>query len=221
MSISIPGKIIAFDYGEVISIEPSTADRAEILRVAGAQDEPERFWNIYWLHRFALDQGTIGPKEYWRRIEHDLGAQWDTAQHHELWLRDFRSWLAIEEGTLAVLIDLQRGGTRMALLSNAGLDFTSYYRHGMLGDFFEEVVVSGELGLLKPEPAIYHELIERVGVPPADIVFIDNRAENIAGAAALGIAGHVYEGPGELRAFLTGLAESVKASSAVPPHVVL
>ncbi|AQY01832.1 HAD family hydrolase [Microbacterium foliorum] len=210
MSISIPGKIIAFDYGEVISIEPSPADRAEILRVAGVQQDAERFWDIYWLHRFALDQGTIGPKEYWQRIERDMGAQWDTAQHHELWLRDFRSWLAIEEGTLGVLIDLQKGGTRMALLSNAGLDFSSYYRHGLLGDFFDEVVTSGETGIMKPEPGIYRELIDRLGVPATDIVFIDNREENIVGAGALGIEGHVYVGPDELRAYLTDLAQSVQ-----------
>lgn len=210
MSISIPGKIIAFDYGEVISIEPSLADRAEILRVAGAQHDAERFWDVYWLHRFALDQGTIGPKEYWRRIEQDMGAQWDTAQHHELWLRDFRSWLVIEEGTLNVLIDLQRGGTRMALLSNAGLDFSSYYRHGLLGDFFDEVVTSGEIGIMKPEPGIYRELIDRLGVPATDVVFIDNREENIAGAAALGISGHVYVGPDELRLYLTDLAQSIQ-----------
>jgi len=40
--------------------------------------------------------------------------------------------LDLLQGTLDLLIDLQLGGTRLALLSNAAPDFTSYYRHGML-----------------------------------------------------------------------------------------
>lgn len=137
--ISIPGKVIVFDYGEVISQEPSRDDRAAIVALAGAGADPERFWDTYWLHRFALDQGALTPSEYWRRIERDLDADWQPARHHQLWLHDFRSWLTIDPGTLDVLIGLRRGNTRMAMLSNAGRDFASYYRHGMLGDFFDVV----------------------------------------------------------------------------------
>jgi putative hydrolase of the HAD superfamily len=216
MPITIPRKFVVFDYGEVISPVPATADRAELLVLADA--DPIEFWAVYWRHRIALDQGTVTTREYWQLIERDLGKSWDTAKHHRLWLMDFRSWLVIEQGTLDILIDLQLGGTRMALLSNAGLDFSSYYRHGMLGDFFEQVLVSGELGRLKPEPEIYLELIDSLGVPPEDIIFIDNRSENIDGAEALGIRGHVYTGPVELRRFLQDAAnEAILGATAAPP----
>ena len=98
------------------------------------------------------------------------------------------------------------GGTPLALLSNAGPDYGSYFRHGPLGDFFTACYVSGELGLLKPHPAIYRHVLDDLGITPAEAIFIDNREANVAGAEALGITGHVFTDADRLRAFLAGLA---------------
>jgi putative hydrolase of the HAD superfamily len=204
--ISIPSKVIVFDYGEVISHEPTHVERSEIVALAGVHDRTEQFWDSYWLHRFALDLGTITPTEYWRKIEHDLDAEWHPTQHHELWLRDFRSWLTVDPDVLSILLDLQRGNTRMAMLSNAGRDFASYYRHGSLGDFFEVVLVSGEVGISKPDRAMYEQLLRELDTAPEEVVFIDNRTDNVAGAESVGLAGHVYVGAADLRRFLSRLA---------------
>lgn len=204
MAITIPGKVVVFDYGEVISIEPAEADRAELVAAAGA--DPSQFWGIYWRHRKAFDQGTMTAKQYWRAIEHSLGLSWDTAQIHRLWLMDFRSWLAIDHGTLDVLIDLQRGGTRLALLSNAAPDFASYYRHGMLGDLFEQVFVSSELGVLKPRAEIFQALLAGLAVGPAEVIFIDNLEDNVRGAEALGITSHHFTDATRLRQYLETVA---------------
>ena len=136
MSISIPGTVVVFDYGEVISITPTEADRAALVGIAGG--DAEQFWPAYWRHRNALDQGTLSIQQYWRGIERELGESWEDATIHRLWLADFRSWLTIDHDTLQVLLDLKAGGTRLALLSNAGRDFGSYFRHGTLGDLFEQ-----------------------------------------------------------------------------------
>jgi putative hydrolase of the HAD superfamily len=203
MAISIPGKAIVFDYGEVISVTPTPEDRAALTELAGG--DAERFWPAYWRHRNALDQGTLSIQSYWRGIERELGESWGDATVHRLWLADFRSWLTIDHDTLDVLLDLKDGGTRMALLSNAGRDFGSYFRHGTLGDLFEQVFVSGELGTIKPSPEIFEHVMSSLGVTPDQTVFIDNKEENVRGAEALGIAGHVFTTPQGLRAYLTAL----------------
>ncbi len=202
----LPGRTVIFDYGEVISLAPSAADRAVIARLAGANGNEEPFWAAYRAHRDGLDQGTGGVAAYWRAIADDIGASWDSARVHELWAADFRSWLSINPATVEVLADLQAGGTPLALLSNAGADFASFFRHGPLGDFFVACYVSGELGLLKPDQDIYRHVLGDLGITPAEAVFIDNRAANVAGAESLGIAGHVFAGADGLRAFLTALA---------------
>ncbi|MBO0804282.1 MAG: HAD family phosphatase [Nocardiopsaceae bacterium] len=203
--ISLPGRVVIFDYGDVVSARRSAADRDAIAALAGVRGEDEeKFWNSYYAHRDALDQGT-GARAYWRAIAGDIGADWDEARVHELWAADFRSWATVNPGTIEVISDLAAGGTRLALLSNAGPDFGSFLRRGALGDYFEEVFVSGELGLIKPDPAIYIHALAGLGIQAADAVFTDNRADNVLGAEALGFTGHVFTTPAALRAFLTSL----------------
>jgi putative hydrolase of the HAD superfamily len=203
--LSLPGRVVIFDYGEVISLMPTSADRDIIERLADVGDRAPAFWKAYFAHRDGLDQGTGGVRAYWDAIANDIGVSWDDARTHELWAADFRSWLSINPGTIEVIADLAAGGTRMALLSNAGQDFGSYMRHGPLGDYFEEVFVSGEMGLIKPDPAIFRQALSVLGVTAADAIFTDNREDNVRAAEALGITGHVFTGPGGLRAFLTSL----------------
>jgi len=209
--LSLPGRTVIFDYGEVISLPQSPADRAVLAGLAGVAEDglggtAERFWAAYFAHRDGLDQGTAGVAAYWRAIARETGAYWDDARVHELWAADFRSWLSVNPAVIDLLADLRAGGTPLALLSNAGPDYGSYFRHGPLGDFFKACYVSGELGLLKPEPEIYRHVLEDLGIKPAEAVFIDNRASNVAGAEALGITGHVFTDAAGLRAFLVSLA---------------
>jgi putative hydrolase of the HAD superfamily len=205
-TIVIRDKVVVFDYGEVISVVPSPADRAELVALAGAEEQP--FWAAYWRHRDALDSWQIDAGEYWRRIGRELGADWPPALLHALWLADLRGWMRINPDVLDILLSLQRGGTRMALLSNAGRDYVSYFRHGMLGDFFEQVFVSGELGTLKPGADIFRTMLAGLGVDASQVLFVDNRADNLEGAARLGIQGHVFTTAGELRGYLVSQASN-------------
>lgn len=203
--ISLPGRVVIFDYGEVVSVVPTPADRSVIQDFAGVTgDRTQEFWKSYFAHRDDLDRG-VGVRGYWRAIADDIGASWDDARIHELWTADFRSWLSINPGTIEVIADLAAGGTRMALLSNAGADLGSYLRYGPLGDYFEAVFVSGDLHLIKPDPAIFTHVLDTLGITAAEAVFTDNRDENVRAAEALGITGHVFTSPAGLRAFLTSL----------------
>jgi putative hydrolase of the HAD superfamily len=205
--IALPGRLVIVDYGEVISLSQSAADRETIAGLAGADGDgdSEAFWRAYHAHRDGLDQGSGGVAAYWQAIAADLGEDWDDARIHELWAADFRSWLSINPDTVEVLADLKAGGTRLVLLSNAGPDYGSYFRHGPLGDFFAACYVSGELNLLKPDSAIYRHVLADQGVSAAVAVFIDNRESNVRGAETVGITGHVFTGAPGLRGFLTSL----------------
>jgi putative hydrolase of the HAD superfamily len=202
--LSLPGRTVIFDYGEVISLSQSAADREAIRALAGVDDE--KFWAAYYAHRDGLDQGSAGVAAYWRAIAGEVGQDWDDARVHELWAADFRSWLSINPGTVEVLADLKEGGTRLALLSNAGPDYGSYFRYGPLGDYFDACYVSGELNLLKPHQEIYRHVLADLGIGPAQAVFVDNRETNVRGAQALGITGHVFTDVESLRSFLGALA---------------
>ena len=70
---------------------------------------------------------------------------------------------------------------------------------------FRDVVVSGDERLLKPDLPIYHLALDRFGVDAAEAVFVDDRADNVAGAAAAGMTGLVFSDAARLRARLVAL----------------
>ncbi|MBM7831193.1 putative hydrolase of the HAD superfamily [Agromyces cerinus] len=204
--ISLAPRVVVFDYGEVISREPTAADRAALVDRAGATADAAPFWASYWAHRLGLDRGTTSITEYWQAVAADLGTEWTPIDVHELWALDHRGWLSVDPGTLGVLHALAAGGTRLALLSNAGADFSGWLRHGSFAPLFERVFVSGELGLVKPDAAIYEHVIDELGIAASDFVFIDNKAENVEGAKAVGGDGHVFTDAASLESWLRGRA---------------
>jgi putative hydrolase of the HAD superfamily len=203
MPISIPGRVIVFDYGEVISRSPSERDRADLLAVADVPDAA--FWGPYWAHRDGLDQGTTSIREYWKLVAADLGVSFSESRIQELWVADYTGWLSVDPGTFDVVADLFDGGSRIALLSNAGFDFASPFRFSPIARFFERVFVSAELGMIKPDPRIFTEVARELGIAPTEMVFIDNKQINVAGAETLGIIGHHFTSAAGLRTFLESL----------------
>ena len=209
MSLSIPGRVIVFDYGEVLSMSQSEHDKAGIVGTAGAS--AAEFWPAYWKHRDDLDHGTVTIPDYWARVGAELGLAFGPAQVQGLWAIDFRSWISVEPGSIDVLADLHAGGTRMALLSNAGYDYGDAFRRAPFAQYFEQVFVSAELGMIKPDPEIYRHVARELAIEPAEMVFIDNKQVNVDGAESLGITGHVFTGVAPLRAFVASLADGAGA----------
>jgi putative hydrolase of the HAD superfamily len=203
MALALPGRLALFDYGEVISRAQSEADRAALLAIAGVP--AETFWPAYWADRERLDHGRLSGGDYWIGIGRTCGAEWDEGRRQSLWAADLRSWISVEPDVLAVLAELHAGGTRIAVLSNASFEF-ALLRGSPLAALVERIFLSAELGLLKPDPAIYLTVAEDLGIPPDRIVFVDNRASNVAGAESVGMTGHVFTDAAALRAFLLGLA---------------
>jgi putative hydrolase of the HAD superfamily len=204
VNIRIPDRVIVFDYGEVISVSQSAADRAALVELSGLDEQ--LFWQLYDRYREDLDQGVSLPREYWSLIARDAGVQWSPAQVQQLWAADIRSWISVEPGTVQLLAELHAGGTRVALLSNAGFDFSDPFRHSPMAAYFEAMFVSAELGLIKPDPEIYRVTARELGIPLEQMVFIDNKRTNVDAAIALGVTGHVFTTVAELRAFLESLA---------------
>ena len=87
----------------------------------------------------------------------------------------------------------RRAGARTGLLSNSWGDATSYDR-ALLEELFDTWVISSEVGLRKPDPAIYELAAERLGLPPSACVFVDDLPGNLKPARALGMATVLHRG---------------------------
>lgn len=119
-----------------------------------------------------------------------------------------RFHLTIEDkiaGTWAVMERLRARGHRIFGLTNFGPETwpVALRLHPQLGDAFEDVVVSGHEGLIKPDRAIYDLLCRRNLLSPSDCLFIDDSAANVEGARAAGWQAHHFTSPDALRRDLT------------------
>ncbi|MFD4469031.1 HAD-IA family hydrolase [Rhodococcus sp. NPDC058505] len=93
------------------------------------------------------------------------------------------------EPLVAVVADLRARGVRTAILSNDPGGPGGAALRGLGGRVVDEVVLSGDVGLAKPDPRIFLHAARLLGVPPARCVFVDDLIGNVRGAVAVGMVG--------------------------------
>ncbi|WP_424529320.1 HAD family hydrolase [Sphaerisporangium viridialbum] len=134
----------------------------------------------------ALERGEIDAREF----ELDLAAKLVTLDGvppvaEGLLARMFAGFRPVP--TMYEMLRAARtAGLSTCLVSNSWGDH--YLREGW-DDYFDQVVISGEVGMRKPEPRIFHHALGLVGLRPEECVFIDDIEANIEAARALGIVG--------------------------------
>ncbi len=112
--------------------------------------------------------------------------------------------LGPDEEMIAAVEAARRAGIPTGLISNSW--GTGIYERAPM-EIFDATVISGDVGLHKPEPEIYRLGAERIGIEPEACVFVDDLRENIAGAEAVGMTGILHRGAASTIAELERLLE--------------
>jgi 2-haloacid dehalogenase len=99
---------------------------------------------------------------------------------------------------------LDARGVPLFAITNFSADFWPPFHAKERAFFarFRDIVVSGEVKMLKPDPAIYYLALDRFGLKPADALFVDDREINVEGALAVGMKAHLFTDARNLRARL-------------------
>lgn len=111
------------------------------------------------------------------------------------------------DGTVEILEDLADQGVPLYAITNWSHETFEIVRRDpayAFLDHFRDIYVSGLLRVTKPEPAIFLHALERIGREPAECLFVDDAAANVAGARAMGFAVHRFTTPEALAADLRG-----------------
>lgn len=126
------------------------------------------------------------------------------AQAHPAWQREIGwwrdDWVQTLGPVIAPSVALQRRlrarGVPVFALTNFGAETFDIARaaYPFLNDF-DRAYVSGRMGVIKPDPAIYAAVEADCGLPPDRLLFTDDRPENIAAAATRGWRTHLFQGP--------------------------
>jgi putative hydrolase of the HAD superfamily len=189
------------DYGGVLT-NPLAEFMADWVTADGI--DPDRFAELMrrWLGPDSdrnpvhdLETGRIGAAEFERLLAAELieqtpgqpgAAQPGAADRAAGMLTRMFSGMRVEASMVGVVRAARATGVRTGLLSNSwGL---GYERDGW-DTLFDAVVISGEVGLRKPDPAIYALAAQRLELPPEQIVFVDDLRPNVRAAVAAGMVG--------------------------------
>jgi 2-haloacid dehalogenase len=122
------------------------------------------------------------------------------AAYFELWAEMMAGEI---EGAVAILEELRHAGHELHALTNWSAETFPHARErfAFLG-WFQSILVSADVGLIKPDPAIFQLLLERIGRTPAECLYIDDNPRNVAAAAALGFDAIAFHDAAQLRAEL-------------------
>ena len=193
---------VLFDYGGVICQPQPEADVALLAAAAGGS-VPD-FSEGYWAHRLDYDRAELNNVTYWQKVGAGVGRTYSAAEIAELTRLDIASWVHLQPETVTLIEELAAAGHPLALLSNAPADVAEVVAGLPVARRFAHCAFSCFLGSFKPEPDCYRAVLAMLGARPADVIFFDDRPENVAAATALGIHGVQFTTPEGARAALTG-----------------
>jgi putative hydrolase of the HAD superfamily len=189
---------VLFDLFGVIARQQSPSGQEMLVAAAGVSAPV--FWETYWALRMPYDRGEVTGSGYWRQVAAALGTTFDDHQIACLVAADIASWSAVDDDMVALVEQTAASGRRIALLSNIPEELAVHYEeHHRWLKHFDVVAFSCRIGHAKPEPDAYLWCCRTLELAPGRILFVDDRAENIQAAEAIGMHAHLFIGPTRAR----------------------
>lgn len=184
-----------FDFGNVLarfSPEEMTAayfSDPETIRTVSAAVFDRLYWN-------KMDKGTITDEEvkqgFCSRLPEQL--QESACQLYDHWFE----LLPPIDGMQDLVADIKNHGGKLFVISDISIGFAEgYHRNPWVRELFAQfdgLVFSGPIGITKPNPEIFHHLLDRYSLIPQECIFIDDRPDNVIGAETVGIRGYRFDG---------------------------
>ncbi len=181
-------KAIIFDVGGVLIQTHNRIERDKWAMKFGLT--PQEFENFIFNGESGR-QAQLGQKSstaHWQWLgEHfKLDTSQLTTMRHDFFVGDRLNDPLLEY--IKRLHQFKNSNYRLAILSNFGDDarhvWTDVYH---FSHYFDSLIISSEVGLMKPDPRIYHLAVQSLGVQPNESLFIDDFVENIVGAKKEGL----------------------------------
>jgi epoxide hydrolase-like predicted phosphatase len=171
-------------FSDELGIEMSDLVRAALGAYVGQRDDLV----------VEFETGRISEEEFAARFAERLAEISGRAVPSEgLVRRIFR--LELEQEMFTAVARARSAGLKTGLLSNSW--GTRYYPRDRLAEVFDAVVISGEVGMRKPDPKIFEHTLDELGAAPKGSVFVDDEPGHLKSAAALGITTVLHRSPSQ------------------------
>ena len=179
-------KAVIFDFGHVLSLPPRSENMAWLAERCGL--EREQFLLAFHELRLEVDRGTRSVAEFWAQMARRGGRTPSAELLRTMGERDLEAWTRPNQPMFAWAEELRRGGWATAILSNMPPSFLPCLeKHFPEISRFSPAVFSCGVGMVKPEPGIYRHCLELLGLPAAQVLFLDDMPGNVTAARDLGL----------------------------------
>lgn len=191
--------VVLFDLGGVLI----RFGGVKAMRLLANIDSEEELWHKWltcdWVRTF--ERGRCSPDDF----ATGLVADWELSVTSSEFLDQFRRWPEALHAGAEALVEELRGQTRVGCLSNTNALHWEQLAGWRLTEMFELRFLSHEMGLIKPDRAVFEHVAETLEIPPARIVFLDDNALNVDEARSVGFTAVQVRGVEESRSALIGL----------------
>ena len=189
-------KAIIFDFGGVILRTEDHRPRHawdERLGLPIGSVERAVHHSDLWIR---AQLGRVTEQAYWNGVAEMLYMSRDLIPELR---RDYFSGDRLNYRLLDLIHDLRKDGHQIALLSNESLQLTTKLRELEIHSLFDHILISAEIGVMKPDPTAYRVALQSLRVAPPEAVFIDDSLVNIRAAQPLGIHTILYRPETDVR----------------------
>jgi putative hydrolase of the HAD superfamily len=201
-------RAVIVDFGEVLCFRPEPEAITGMAKLFGIA--LEHFLEHYIPTRGPYDQGLLTPEEYWKEFARDAGVAIDNEMVEELRRIDTEMWSRINPDMTDWVGQLREAGLTTALLSNMQHDMAAHARANFEWmRHFDHQLLSCEMRLIKPDAEIFRRTIARIGVPPKEALFVDDRTVNVEAARGEGIKAIRFESSEKLRSDLRDMGFAI------------
>lgn len=188
----VPVRALVLDYGGVLTLPQDVASVDRMVEHLGV--DGGLFRRVYRQNRPAFDRGLVTGEQYWRGVVAGCGLDPAGSDLGYLIARDVESWTQLNQAMVCFVAELRERVHRLAMISNMTPNtLVSMREHFEWLKLFDECVFSCEIGSNKPGREIYETCLNRLDLRADECLFVDDSAENVRGARAVGMLAIRFE----------------------------
>jgi len=183
---------IIWDIGGVLERTEDLTPRQKVSDRLGV--EMTELTRIFFGHtdNFRVQLGEITPEEHWENVRNQL----DLTEQEMITARGgFFAGDKLDMDLVNFIRTLRQDYCTVVLSNYMAVLRGRITEEWQIDDAFHHLIISAEVGMMKPDPGIYQLALETVGCAPEEAVFIDDFIENVEGARDVGVHGILFTHP--------------------------
>lgn len=189
-------KAIAFDYSGVITESSGsdfTLNTCRILNIS-----KETFFDVYLKNNYLLNTTDIDSKDFWRKLLKEWNRE-DKEKEFFEFIDSSKSDKKYNYELLDFIKELKSFGYKTALLSNNSSKLNSTLKVAKIDVLFDVILISGDVGCMKPSVEIFQILCDKLGIIPEELIFVDDFEKNFINAKKIGFNPVLFKNNNDLK----------------------